>query len=818
MQNKYRRKGKYMIYGMLVLIFLLSVSGKGYMVMADEVGEQAAKGMADEVGDQTTESMADEAKDLTAEKMADGAPDLTGAGTLTYTATSSTGIVVNADGASVIYFREKAVIEYEIETDDVYTELHSRVEAKEHSAEEDGILKKDALVALTEGEDAAHKIASECFEIGKDNFAEGAYTLTYWLQDASGEHKLTEKTVDFIFDQTSPVISGVVYSDQNGILEEKYHNIYSSQSIRVEFSVKDQGTGVNEQRVYVTVEKPGKNDARMYIAHKAAGDIYYVYVPTDLSVTEFNGQITIWANDRLNNESCCRSANLVYQTGKPSVRMDCDTDYTKWTNQDVSFDTSVSDEKCGLKEIVYKINHKTVKKVTFQELTTSYSYELIAGESADKATGYTVSVEVTNNCGTTNTAARRVYIDKEPPVVTLSGVQNGQHYNTDPVVMTNVRDVSYQETKTVYKITRVLDGKEYPVSAAAFYSGEYEDSCSRKMVKEGKYQIYAVTTDAAGNKSISDTLEFVVDKTSPEIHITGTENYEQWKEPVTVQFTVEESYYAQNSVRITGTRTDMDGKVTEVAVPDFISGGKVSRLTQLFDRDGTYEFEVAAKDAAGNRNSKKIHFTIDRTTPEIHNVKQYDGGYYRQFQVGDSLAEVFRDLTVVSYRILLNGVEYDGTTLIKEEGKYTLDIEVTDELGNPAHQIVEFIIDRTAPKVIFSGVKDGETVYDSGTITVAVENPEDKITDVRMNGLHYGADVSSLPYTEYGAYQIEVDCVDKAGNSATGSLHFVYSNPVTDVVIFGGMGILAVLACIWIWLGTGKEKQEGRRRDKSSSV
>lgn len=746
---------------------------------------------------------------------------------------------------------------------------------------------------------------------------EGIYEVSFDGMDRAGNEAVT-KRVHFSIDRTAPVISGVVYSNQNGILQEKYHNIYSNKAILVEFTVKDQVTGVNEQKIYVTVGTPKEKDSQMYLAHKSVGNTYYVYVPTDLSLEEFDGQITIWANDNIGNERSYLSANLIFYTSKPSIKMECDVDYTKWTNENVSFDTVVSDEKNGLKEVTYKIDNKIVKKVAFKELTTHYSYKLTARDSADKVTGYIISVEVTNNCGTKNTAQRRVFIDKVKPAVTLSGVQNGYHYHTDQVFTTDIKDVSYKETKTVYKITRTLDGKEYPVSAAVFRSGSYEDRCNRKMIKEGQYKIYAVTTDSAGNKSTSNTLRFVIDKTAPKlsisgvangamsgtavevefgcvesfyatnqvsikvereldgktvseelagfpkngksssmpyvfsedgtyqiqisatdkagntaipqtivfsvdqtkprIRITGTENYEQWKQPATVQFTVEESYYAENKVQIKGMCTDIDGNVTKVELPDFASVGKVSSLTQLFDKDGIYEFEVISKDQAGNRESERIHFTVDQTNPQIRNVEQFDGGYYRQFKLADSLGDILKDLTVVSYRILLNGIEYDGVTPVEDEGKYTLDIEVIDELGHVTSRTLEFIIDHTAPKVIFSGAKDGETVHDSGMITMTMTNAEDEITDVRMNGIHYGSEVRCLPYTEYGSYQIEVDCVDKAGNSVTRSLYFVYSNPVTDVVIFAGMGILVVTTCAWLWMRTRKREREEGKRGKGSSV
>ena len=746
---------------------------------------------------------------------------------------------------------------------------------------------------------------------------EGKYEVIFDAVDKAGNEAATMK-VSFYIDHTAPVISGIVYSDSNGILKEKYHNIYSNRAILVEFNVWDRVTGVNDKKVYVTIGKPGEKGSQLYIAHKTIGNSYYVYVPTDLSLTEFDNQITIWANDNVNNESNVLSTNLIFNTSKPSIGMNCDVDYTKWTNQDVTFNTTVSDEKSGLKEVVYKINNKTVKKVVFDTLTTSYSYELTAKETASKVTGYTVAIEVTNNCGTSATALRQVYIDKVKPKVSLSGISNGTHYNTNQIFTTDVKDVSYKDTKTTYVVTRTLDGKEYPVSMAVFRSDKQEDSCNRKLIKEGQYKIYAITTDSAGNRSVSNTLRFVIDKTAPklsidgvqngamsgsavsvefgcvesfyatnnvaikvqrkldgrtetreingfpknakktsmtqsfsedgtyeitieatdkagniatpqtiifsvdqskpEIRITGTDNYEQWKEPVNVQFTVEESYYANNNVEIKGTRTDIDGNVTDVALPEFSSVGKVSSLSQMLNQDGIYEFEVVSKDEAGNRGSGKIHFVIDQTNPQINNIEKFDGGYYQSFRLAESLEDIFKDLTVINYRILLNGIEYDGIAPVEEEGKYTLDVEVSDELGHVTSRLVEFIIDHTAPKVIFTGAKDGETVHESGTITMSLTNAEDEITDVRMNGVHYDSDVRSLDYLEYGSYQIEVDCVDKAGNSITRSLYFVYNNPKTDFALYAGMSILAVSTCAWLWIRTRRKEREEKEHDKSNRI
>lgn len=741
---------------------------------------------------------------------------------------------------------------------------------------------------------------------------EGIYEITFTGTDRA-QNEAQEKKIIFYIDHTAPQITNIRYSDVNGLIWERYHNIYSNKAIMVEFSVKDMVTGVNDQRVSVRVGKAQDPmaDTSLFIAHKSAGNRYYVYVPTDLRVNEFDSPITIRAEDVLGNANNITSANLVYNTFIPSIQMECDTDYSKWTNKNVTFHTTVGDERSGLKEVIYRINGKTVKKITFDKPVKSYDYDITASESASKVTGYGVEVEVINNCGTSNIIKRQVYIDKEKPKVMLSGVRNDTHYSTSQVFQTDVQDVSYNKTKTVYVISRKLDGRTYTTSAAVFHSQKYADSCNRKIIKEGLYKIYAITTDGAGNQTISNPIRFVIDKTSPkvavsgitedsmsgtpvtldftceesffatnqvtiqvektldgetvteritgfpvntkktamshtfsqdgtytvtisaidkagntaraqtihfsvdrtkpEIRITGTGNYEQWSKPATVQFSVEESYYSGNQVVITGTCTDLDGNVTEVQLPQFTNSGKLSSLSQIFQEDGIYFFEIVSKDEAGNQDSCEIHFTVDQTRPQINKVGSCDGEYYQEFKLADTLEEIFRDLTVISYRILLNGVEYNGTDEITEEGKYNLYVEVEDELGHRNSENVEFIIDHTAPKVIFTGVKDGENVHERGAVTLTLTNTEDEITAVRMNGVDYGAATRRLSYSEYGSYQIEVDCRDKAGNAVTRTVYFVYSNPLTIALMLGGMGLLIGCTCIWLWIRTRRKEEEEKK-------
>lgn len=741
---------------------------------------------------------------------------------------------------------------------------------------------------------------------------EGKYEITFFGIDKAG-NKASEK-LTFYIDQSAPVISKIGYSNMNGTIMEKYGVIYSNQAILMEFDVYDAVAGVDEKKVYVTLGSPEDytGAAPMYIAHRSIGNRYYVVVPTDFGVENFDDVLTIWASDVLGHQSYKVSANVVFNTDYPNITMDCDVDYSKWTNQDVTFHTYVSDSGTGIKEVIYKIDGEEVKKVEFDKIVHSFDYDLTATKSCDKVSGYTVSVEVKNNAGTINVAEKQVFIDKDRPKVVLSGVDFGAHYNGNQSVITNVQDVSYSDTKTIYVINRTMEGKTVGVPTSVFYQKQYDDSNKMQIQEEGLYEIYAITTDAAGNQSVSNTIQFVIDKTAPrlsisgtssgtvsgtpitldfdceesffetnevmikvvreldgtivteqlngfptnakftsmshtfsedgtyevilsavdkagnvaklksitftvdrtkpEIRISGTKNYEQWDMPMALTLAVTESYFAGSKIEIKGTRTDIDGKIEDVNLSDFRYTGKISSLTTIFDQDGYYDLEVVAKDEAGNRESARIHFTIDCTAPEIHKVRELNGEYCQEFKLADSMENVFKDLTVLSYHLLLNGVEYNGTDVIDQEGKYNLYVDAEDELGHVSSESVEFIIDHTAPKVIFTGAKDGETVHESGAVLLSLANSEDEVTAVRMNGKDYGSDVRRLAYKEYGSYRIEVDCVDKAGNSVTRSIYFVYNNPVALVLLFGGIGIFLIGMCAWIVFQTRKKETKERKK------
>ncbi|MBQ4059767.1 MAG: hypothetical protein IJD40_12690 [Lachnospiraceae bacterium] len=736
---------------------------------------------------------------------------------------------------------------------------------------------------------------------------EGYYRIYIQSVDGMGNETISE-TIEFLIDRTAPDIMVNM-----GKMKEKGY--YETKKEKREVIIEVEDYNLVKEFCKVAVIHNMQTERIMSCEWEDLSMGRKTTLVFDDTFEDGNYKIIVYAKDEVGNE-VGKEVDFSIDNTAAEIEMDSDMNYEKWTSQDVVFQTKVEDNVSGLKEVIYKVKGEVVKRVSFEEKTDCYYQEIIATKEADKESGYSVSVEVINGAGIRQSMKRQVYIDKTKPEVSLSGIEDGQHYAKNQVVLTNVMDISYKETQTEYYVTHTKNGKSKKILLNAFLSDKYEDSCIREFTQEGKYEIYAMTTDSAGNCSKSNTLSFVIDKTAPvlevkgveegamtpdtvilqiscreafyatnkvemeivktldgkkttervdgllkegeesliekqfsedgtycvsvfakdkagneaktksvtfsvdktkpEIQIIGTDNYQLWSKPASLRFSIEESNYEGNQVSITGTRKDIDGKIEKLNVPAMKNDGKISSMLQVFEKDGIYELQINAKDLAGNANSKEMHFVIDQTSPEINGVEKYDGGYYSSFQLADSMEGIFKDLTVVSYQMYLNGVEYNGTDKITREDKYNLLVQAQDELGHENRKSIEFIVDCTPPKVRFLGVMDGERVEKAGTILLTLDDAEDDITGIRVNDVEYDVALREIPYTEYGNYRIEVDCKDKAGNRATESISFTYANVETQTSTWKGeiwmslcVGLVGVLGiCAWVHIRTKQKRRE----------
>lgn len=433
------------------------------------------------------------------------------------------------------------------------------------------------------------------------------------------------------------------------------------------------------------------------------------------------------------------------------------------------------------------------------------SYQMTAEEFSAKKTFsedgfYEVTVTAADAAG--NRAIQKISftIDKTAPVISMQGVSEGA-YSNQPVTIQFQSVESFYETNTV-KITveRILDGVSQ-TQTLNFRSTDKTSVLSNLFSEDGDYTITMTAVDRAGNAAATQTLTFTVDCTAPVVTLNGTKDYLVTQEAVTLNFVVTEAYYQTNQVTIQGSRRGIDGKTETIAIPNWNNMGRTSSMSQAFQEDGYYTITISATDKAGNSSQQTIHFTIDTNPPIIGDLSQYDGKYLSEFELGNRLESLITELTVPTVKMTINGEVYDGGK-ITADGKYTLSIEVTDEVGLQASKMIEFVIDTTAPKIIFAGAENRKTYTEPVNLNLSLENESDTIVSILINGEPYeleeGRTVYDLVFDTFGNYEVVVNTIDAAGNENSQTLKFTYAehkNTALLVIVIscgGAAGVLGI--------------------------
>ncbi len=251
---------------------------------------------------------------------------------------------------------------------------------------------------------------------------------------------------------------------------------------------------------------------------------------------------------------------------------------------------------------------------------------------------YQVTVTVTDLAGNTVTASSAQFvIDKTAPVITISGPDAG-YYNTDQTVSWTVSDVNLD-----------VESANHP-SPTIFST-------------DGIYQVTVTATDLAGNIATASSTQFVIDKTAPEISITGPD-----------------AGYYNTDQTVSWTVTDVNLDIESANHPS----------PTIFSTDGIYQVTVTATDLAGNiATASSAEFVIDKTAPVI-TITGPDAGYYNIDQtVSWTVTDVNLDIVAASH---------PSPTIFSIDGTYQVTVSATDLAGNTATaSSAQFVIDKTKP-------------------------------------------------------------------------------------------------------------------------
>ncbi len=657
------------------------------------------------------------------------------------------------------------------------------------------------------GQETINKTGKGPFTVSDDGF----YKVTYVVTDKAGNK--TTKEIGFTVDNTAPVNNLYVLTDNPSKVDSYHNNYVNVHNVFTEHSNQENYAYGQYYNTDVTVELNyfDYNLNSVYVTDRGA----------ELSPTwtEKNGygkatitlssegyhEIKIWTDDLAGNSAddteVGQKIRFTIDKTSPVISTTlngagyAEGSGVRYLTTNGTVGVTVSDTNVDEKDLkrIYRITPPGGATRTGEDYVSpgSETYQ----EEADYQVQY-VAVDKAGNSSSVRTVEFRV--DKTAPQLSISSV--GATSTAGSVSISfNVKEAFYWDMNSVtIKIYKKKDGSgETLEKTIDMKPKSSNDSTSYTFTEDAEYRIEFTAEDKCGNKATTD-YTFIKDGTAPRIVLSGVGNYDKTDKNVELMLTIDEDFYTSNKVTLKGTRTDIDGKKNEITFDDFAPNrSKVSELKQLFDKDGIYDIEVTSVDKAGNKSTKNVHFTIDKTPPKIGDLSKYDKKMLREFKWDIDLNKLVTDLTVCEITLYLDGVEYDGVSPI-EDGSHVLKVEAVDEMGHKSSKEVTFVLDSKGPNIIVSNVEDQDVFYEAKDIGVSVQLDEDMLDEVQLNGsaVTVTDNQATMKIDKKGDYTLTAKAHDEAGNESSISIKFTFGSEMNLWMIIGIAGGIILLLLI----------------------
>lgn len=657
------------------------------------------------------------------------------------------------------------------------------------------------------GQETINKTGKGPFTVSDDGF----YKVTYVVTDKAGNK--TTKEIGFTVDNTAPVNNLYVLTDNPSKVDSYHNNYVNVHNVFTEHSNQENYAYGQYYNTDVTVEIN-------YFDYNL-NSVYVTDRGTELSPTwtEKNGygkatitlssegyhEIKIWTDDLAGNSAddteVGQKIRFTIDKTSPVISTTlngagyAEGSGVRYLTTNGTVGVTVSDTNVDEKDLkrIYRITPPGGATRTGEDYVSpgSETYQ----EEADYQVQY-VAVDKAGNSSFVRTVEFRV--DKTAPQLSISSV--GATSTAGSVSISfNVKEAFYWDMNSVtIKIYKKKDGSgETLEKTIDMKPKSSNDSTSYTFTEDAEYRIEFTAEDKCGNKATTD-YTFIKDGTAPRIVLSGVGNYDKTDKNVELILTIDEDFYTSNKVTLKGTRTDIDGKKNEITFDDFAPNrSKVSELKQLFDKDGIYDIEVTSVDKAGNKSTKNVHFTIDKTPPKIGDLSKYDKKMLREFKWDIDLNKLVTDLTVCEITLYLDGVEYDGVSPI-EDGSHVLKVEAVDEMGHKSSKEVTFVLDSKGPNIIVSNVEDQDVFYEAKDIGVSVQLDEDMLDEVQLNGsaVTVTDNQATMKIDKKGDYTLTAKAHDEAGNESSISIKFTFGSEMNIWMIIGIAGGIILLLLI----------------------
>lgn len=512
---------------------------------------------------------------------------------------------------------------------------------------------------------------------------------------------------------------------------------------------------------------------------------------------------------------------------------------------DITIPVTVTDSYSGIKQIEYSVksNYDTQNNQSQTvDIANSVSGSSVGGWSFDEkdnnlvtqmsrnitvknnSNDIVLTVKLTDRAGNETKIEKKFSIDKTKPVIDVK-YDNNEHttyggndyYKADRTATVTVTERNFDESLVeaaimrnggnYYKADRTAtikitehnfnSGSQYvniPVTAEGTtapsvvgWSGSGDDhNATVSFNKDGKYSFTVDYTDLAGNKAVQKKVDsFYIDKTAPEVEITGVADHQAYNGTVAPVVTYRDDNFADDH-DFRFTKIDINGKSDDTSKFDYDTGGngvtefiyKYRDFAEVLENDGIYNFTVELSDKAGNSTSKSVTFSVNRFGSTFkasdESKKLINNGYTNAEQ--DIVIEEINVTPLTKHSVTLAKSGGNSTELVEntdytftssnngnewcksvytvnkknfsDEAAYTVTIMSVDKAKNTNNNrmadsslsteqknkrecAISFVVDKTSPLVSITGIKDNE-LYKEASKKVKIVCEDDNLDKSKL--------------------------------------------------------------------------------------
>jgi uncharacterized repeat protein (TIGR01451 family) len=394
----------------------------------------------------------------------------------------------------------------------------------------------------------------------------------------------------------------------------------------------------------------------------------------------------------------------------------------------------------------------------------------VSGAVIHEQGSYQLEVRAEDGAGNTASLTRKFSIDTTAPVITVAGVDDGQHYSAAVTAAVTVSESNLASSQIL------LDGAIY-VSGTA-------------IAKPGAHTLQISATDLAGNKA-SRTLQFDITFPPPVVTVTAPAEAALLRTPFTLTGTA-----GSTGSSVTAVEYQIDSGAWQAAAASTGAGSYQASIATL--ADGKHQLLLRATDAEGQIGSSASRgVVVDNSAPVITVTGVSNGASYTG---AVTPVVAITDAHAYTTSMLLDGAAYAAGTAISLPGAHQLVIAATDEVDNKAETTLAFTINAQLTGSLAAAPKSvpvGEAVV----LAVQVNNPggalaavayQVTITDVTTSQVvQQFSDSGALAAN--GSYQKSFNWVT-AGAAGASFRASVTAKPGSDVAVTVGSDTFTLAA------------------------